>query len=140
VMIDSPHVGGRTGGVVAAPIFKRIAESTLRYMGIGPTINPAAPVLVERHEPANVRTSRAAVESPVVTFVSDGPAGTVPDLYGMSARDAVRKLANLGLAVQLTGDGVVATQDPPAGTAIDPGAVCRLVLNRYVKAREQVQP
>src|SRR6185295_20399148 len=50
VVIDAPHEGGRTGSAVAAPIFKRIAESALRYLSIGPTINPEPPVLVERHE------------------------------------------------------------------------------------------
>ena len=48
VVIDSPHGAGYTGGVVSAPVFKRIAESTLRYLGIGPTINPAPAVLVAR--------------------------------------------------------------------------------------------
>ncbi len=57
VVIDAPHVNGTSGGVVAAPIFKRIAETTLRYLGIGPTINPEPPVLVERRDTANVRTS-----------------------------------------------------------------------------------
>ena len=43
---DSPHGNGYYGGTVAAPIFKRIAEQSLRQLGIGPTINPAPRVLV----------------------------------------------------------------------------------------------
>ena len=39
-----------SGGAVSAPIFKRIAEATLRYLGVPPTINPAPPVLVARHD------------------------------------------------------------------------------------------
>ncbi len=46
VVIDSPHGKGYTGGAVAAPIFKRIAEASLRHLGIAPTVNPAPPVLV----------------------------------------------------------------------------------------------
>ena len=57
VVIDAPHLNGSSGGVVAAPIFQRIAETTLRHLGIGPTINPEPPVLVERRDAANVRTS-----------------------------------------------------------------------------------
>ncbi len=49
VVIDSPHAKGYYGGTVAAPIFKRIAEESLRHLGIGPTINPAPPVLVARN-------------------------------------------------------------------------------------------
>ena len=48
VVIDAPHAGGNSGGAVAAPIFKRIAEAALRYLGVPPTINPAPPVLVAR--------------------------------------------------------------------------------------------
>ena len=42
VMIDTPRVGSDTGGVVAAPIFKRIAEAALRLLGVPPNINPPA--------------------------------------------------------------------------------------------------
>jgi hypothetical protein len=52
VVIDSPHAGTYFGGSVAAPIFKRI-ESTLRYLGIGPTLSPASPVIVARHDEAS---------------------------------------------------------------------------------------
>ena len=42
VVIDSPHANGNSGGTVAAPIFKRIAEASLDYLGVGPTINPGS--------------------------------------------------------------------------------------------------
>ena len=54
VMIDSPRVGGDTGGVIAAPIFKRIADASLRHLGVTPTINPAPPVIVARNQPTPV--------------------------------------------------------------------------------------
>ena len=50
VVIDSPHAGGYYGGVVAAPVYRNIAEASLRYLGIGPTIDPEPPVLVARHK------------------------------------------------------------------------------------------
>ena len=40
VVTDSPHAGLNTGGPVSGPVFKRIAEAALQYLGIGPTINP----------------------------------------------------------------------------------------------------
>ncbi|HSC28794.1 MAG TPA: penicillin-binding protein 2, partial [Vicinamibacterales bacterium] len=49
VVIDTPRARGYYGGTVAAPIFRRIAEASLRHLGIGPTINPVPPVLVTRH-------------------------------------------------------------------------------------------
>ena len=36
-VIDSPRRGGRTGGAVAAPVFRAVAEATLRRLGVPPT-------------------------------------------------------------------------------------------------------
>ena len=132
VVTDSPHTKGHTGGVVSAPVFKKIAEATLRYLGIGPTINPLPPVLVARNDEGRRPTGGAgAGDEPFVTLVADGPPGTVPDLHGMSAREAVRKLAKLGMNASVAGDGFVVSQVPAAGTPIDGVAVCHLVLERW---------
>jgi cell division protein FtsI (penicillin-binding protein 3) len=133
VVTDSPHTKGHTGGVVSAPVFKKIAEESLRYLGIGPTINPSSPVLVARKDDA---TDRPTAESereaaPMVSLVADGPPGTVPDLSGMSARDAVRRLVKLGMSARVTGDGFVVSQTPPAGSPIEGDGVCRLILERW---------
>jgi cell division protein FtsI (penicillin-binding protein 3) len=138
VVIDAPHGVSPTGGFAAAPIFKRIAEPALRYLGIGPTIDPELPVFVDRRNPADARTQPRNDGLPFVSLVADGPPGTVPNLHGMSAREAVRTLAKLGLTAHVSGDGFVISQDPPAGAVIEPGALCRLVLNRWVARREQV--
>ena len=131
VVIDSPHAGTYFGGSVAAPIFKRIAESTLRYLGIGPTLSPASPVIVARHDEASgTQTAAPETAGPVVSFVTDGSAATMPDLTGMSARQAMRTLVTVGLTARISGDGVVVSQDPPAGTALDSGGVSRITLER----------
>ena len=46
VVTDSPHAGTYYGGSVSAPIFKRIAEATMRRLAIPPSIDPAPAVLV----------------------------------------------------------------------------------------------
>jgi len=131
VVTDSPHAGPTTGGAVSAPVFKRIAEATLRYLGVAATINPAPPVLVARHDGvASSPASAAESAEPVVTLIADGPPGTVPDVRGMSARDAVRKLVKFGMNARLGGDGFVVAQDPAPGTPIDADTVCHLVLER----------
>jgi beta-lactam-binding protein with PASTA domain len=66
----------------------------------------------------------------VVSLVTDGPPGTVPDLRGLSARDAVRKLVKLGMNARATGDGFVISQTPEPGAPIDGDSLCRLVLER----------
>jgi hypothetical protein len=132
VMIDAPHANGNSGGGVAAPIFKRIADPVMRHLGIAPTINPAPPVLVARGEPMRAATPPPLVsQTPVVTLVSsDSQQQTLPDLRGMSARDAMRTLMKLGLTARLSGQGFVLAQDPPPGTPFEAGEVSRLQLGR----------
>ena len=136
VMIDSPRVGGDTGGAVAAPIFKRIADSSLRHLGVTPTINPAPPVMVARTMETPV-TQVAAVGTPNVVAMPATMTDTgLPDLRGMGAREALRELARLGLTARMQGTGIVVDQVPEAGSPLEPGATCTLVLSR----RELLRP
>jgi cell division protein FtsI (penicillin-binding protein 3) len=136
VVIDAAKgPNGDHGGMVAAPIFKTIAEPALRYLGIPSTINPPPPVLVARHDPAGSTPASSVVrDEPVISLVADGPAGTVPDVRGMSAREAVRKLVTLGLNAYASGDGEVVSQSPEPGVRFEPEAVCRLVLQRTLRS------
>ena len=132
VVIDSAQVGRGYGGTVAAPIFSRIAAASLRHLGVAPTVNPAPPVMVARSDPSLVSpVSASGDERTVVALAANGgdPA-TVPDLRGLSARDAMQVLAQLGMTPRLRGAGVVIDQDPPAGSPLERGAACTLVLDR----------
>jgi len=129
VVTDSPHAGPTTGGLVSAPIFKRIAEATLQYLGVPRNVDPEPPVLAARQD-GTALTALSAPSTPVVSLVADGEPGTMPDLRGMSAREAVQKLARIGVTARITGDGVVTSQDPAAGALVESVAVCRLTLER----------
>jgi len=58
----------------------------------------------------------------------------MPDLTGLSAREALKALAEIGLAPRIVGDGSVFEQDPPAGTPLERGATATLHLHRQVVA------
>ena len=133
VVIDSPH-GSVTayGGTVAAPIFQRIAEASLRHLGIAPTINAPSPLLVKHggvdldsEQPRRIRTAidRELAPEPV-------RAGMMPDLRGVSARAAVTSLNRLGVTFKVSGDGFVVEQSPEPGTALSAGDSARLKLAR----------
>ena len=130
VVIDAPHTGSNSGGMVSAPVFRRIAEATLTYLAVAPTVNPAPPVMVARGGASAPAPTASAAPEPIVRLVHGGPSGIAPDLRGMSARDAMRTLVSLGLSGHVTGDGFVVSQDPPAGAPIEDGALCRIVLTR----------
>jgi len=136
VLIDSPHGKGYYGGVVAAPVFKRIAEQALLHLGISPTVNAEPPVLVERLDGVRSTLPAVARATSVLTPILNQPAasGLMPELRGMSAREAVQTLARLGLVPCVVGDGLVAGQDLPPGTAIERGATVVVHLARKVPA------
>jgi len=132
VLIDSPHGHGSTGGVVAAPIFKRIAEASLRHLGIAPTVNAPPPVLVAAREPDPERPvpQRVSLSANVLNTIEPARSGLMPDLRGLSARDAVRALTRIGLTARMSGNGFVLDQSLEAGSVLIPGGTCTLKLGR----------
>ena len=143
VVTDSAHgPHGAFGGPVSGPVFKRIAEAALRYYGVPPTINPPPPLLVARHEEEVLeQPASVPIEAPaVITTVNAVNGSTVPDLAGMSARDALRVLARLGIASRLRGTGVVVQQQPAAGTPVDPDVTATLWLERQPAVRLASEP
>jgi cell division protein FtsI (penicillin-binding protein 3) len=142
VVIDSPHVNGHTGGAVSAPIFQRIAEASLRHLGVGPTIGAPSPVLVARHAPEHVDAAPVAVRTPAVTGApaEHAAAGTMPDLRGLSAREALRTLTSLGMTARISGDGLVVRQTPAPGALLQTGAGSQLELARRPLAARESRP
>ena len=147
VVVDSPHKVPPYGATVAAPIFKRIATAAMRQYGVPPSINPAPALLVARREAEgtheqpldsarDMSTSTAGITPNIVTV--DGgahaPQGFVPDLRGLSARDALRTLSRLGMSARLNGTGIVVRQLPEAGAPIDRDTSSTLWLERQLAA------
>jgi cell division protein FtsI (penicillin-binding protein 3) len=136
VVIDSPNNGGYYGGTVAAPVFQRIADASLRQLGIGPTIGALPPVLVARHESATGPVTARPVRAPAVFQASVEPAteGLMPDLRGLSAREALRALTAIGLSARMTGSGFVVSHTPEAGSLLLRGETAALKLDRRLPA------
>lgn len=133
VVIDSPRAAGYYGGAVAAPVFQRVAEAALRHLGVPPTINPDPPVLVARRPDSTDAPAPTPVRTPAVLTPFAGLAasqGLMPDLRGLSAREALRAIGRIGLGVRLAGEGVVVEQDPAPGSYIETGAIAVLWLRR----------
>ncbi len=113
IVMDEPRAS-IYGGVVAAPVFKRVAE---RWIGTLPAVAeqliPGDPHLdiIPPVPPAQVRMTSLA--GPIPT--QDTTVGIMPDLVGMSARAARHAMVQRGLRVRLQGHGRVISQDPAAG-------------------------
>ena len=61
---------------------------------------------------------------------SDTPSGAIPDVKGVSVREAIARLEASGYSVDFDGVGYVFAQEPEAGTAAGPGTKVKLSL-RY---------
>jgi len=132
VVVDSPHGVPAYGGTVAAPIFQRITDQALRYYGVQRSINAPPPLIVERRQPGAPALASGPAEPPSVLPVGGTSTAdpVVPDLTGMSGRDAVRMLATLGLPVQVVGHGLVTDQRPLPGTPVVAAVAARVWLDR----------
>lgn len=128
VVVDSPTIGSKYGGSVGAPAFHRIAEAALEYAGVAPTINPTAPVIVASDRPLLQAPPRP--ETPVIALVGGRP--VMPDVRGMTLRDALRVTSALGLTMTSEGDGFVVTQSPQPGEFLSESGRGSIQLRRTV--------
>jgi cell division protein FtsI (penicillin-binding protein 3) len=143
VMIDEPMAGTYAGGSVAAPVFRRVGEMALRYLGVPPDGADATKKLADvgsgkKDDPASsaydvVREAKGTVVP--VAAVAPGKrrapkAGEVetPDLSGYPARNAVKQLVDAGLFPKIEGSGRVLRQDPPAGSVVSRGTTVTITL------------
>jgi cell division protein FtsI (penicillin-binding protein 3) len=137
VVIDTPHTGGTHGGEVAAPVFKRIAEASLRALRVLPTVTPPTSITVAPAATSAraVPVSQAVTPAPIVLKPGDDTGLRMPDLTGLTAREALRAIGHAGLMTRLTGAGVVTSQTPRAGDPIEAGCVAMVQLGRPAPPR-----
>ena len=133
VVIDSPHGNGYTGGAVAAPVFKRIAEAALHLPRRRPDHQRAAAGARGAARSVARRRRRAAAGARGQRAVGHRRAGAQrADARSARAERArsAQALSRIGMTAQMSGDGFVVEQSPPPGAPLDGGDVCRLVLER----------
>ena len=147
VSLDSP-VGPHEGGMVAAPVFKRIAEQVLPYLDV-PRDVPLSPKLIQasyKHPevdesatledftpvdfaaqpdrpPAQEKNSQPEPAKPSITVALDeGGDIAVPDFRGKTMRDVTEMCLRLGLEPVLVGSGFAVDESPTDGAKVRRGA------------------
>lgn len=132
VVLDDPMGGTYYGGSVAGPVFRRIGEMALRYLGVTPrgTVPMKLSEVSDRAKDPDMAGNKAArlPMAPPVTSFSPARAGEakVPDFAGWPAREAVKTAIGLGLVPSVEGSGRLARQEPPAGSVLPKGATIKL--------------
>ena len=128
VAIDEPEGRGAdvTGGTVAAPAWAAIAHEALRQLDVMPDdARVDAPVLVSSL--AGGADPEPAPEEAARMPLRPGQA-MVPDVSGMGARTATRRLAQAALEPELRGSGRAVAQSPRAGAIVKRGARVKVTL------------
>ncbi|MBW2527940.1 MAG: PASTA domain-containing protein [Deltaproteobacteria bacterium] len=145
VVIDEPMGGVYSGGEVAAPVFRRVSEMALRYLGVRPRgtravklaevseyakgDDPATTAYAVIKEASGGDEEATAEPAPAAQPPAQGQKGVrVPDLGGMPVRAAVQRALELGFAPRVIGTGRLARVEPEAGTLVAKGAELTLVF------------
>ena len=143
VSLVTPRGAANQGGDVAAPLFQRIAEQSLRHLAVPPDDPDRSLRMVEYRPasivPASFQARADMAPAPPVEAGDLGDPGLMPDLRGRSAREAALMAARRGLIVELKGSGRVVGQAPEPGTEIEAGASCVLTLGRETPSTEGPQ-
>ena len=123
VIIDEPH-GSNYGGIVAAPVFRAVMEKVLPYLNVFPKETQ-----IVRNEPDSLPRRESLGSEPSVDAVkmSKGAMMVVmPDLTGLSKRNALSRIEGKGLIIRVSGNGKVIEQTPRAGAVVEKGDICYL--------------
>ncbi len=135
VVLDEPMIG-HYGGDLAGPVFRRVAEASLRYLGVTPSAGAAKIASVKREgDPADATLAAMKTSPPVpapAASAVEGPAAPggirVPDATGLPAHDVVVALSKAGFVPQIEGWGRAVRQTPAPGTPAPRGSAVRVVF------------
>ena len=123
VVIDEPQ-GGNYGGVVAAPIFKTIMERALSCLQVVPK-----GTMVVKNKLDSAPRKEPPESQPLIKGIKVGKGAVtivMPDLSGLSMRNALSRMEGRGLIIKVSGNGKVVEQAPRPGTVIERGDICFL--------------
>ncbi|WP_127715366.1 penicillin-binding protein [Halobacteriovorax sp. HLS] len=120
VYVHRPEKGkAYYGGVVAAPVFKKIAQYILykdRNLGN---------LAVKKNFDKKNNFDTVKVKHSSTRIIK----GHIPDFKGLDKRSASQLAKKLNLTIHHQGIGVVSSQDPPSGEKIEGGRSVRLYYN-----------
>ena len=150
VVVVTINGSSEFGGIVAAPVFQKVATEALRILGTIPDVPPETQLpeyeledealddlsIAELALPPTeemLRTEQPAGEPPMLLAAQisqfvQGP--TIPDFQGQSLRRVAAECIRLGVEFEYHGNGVARDQYPPPGTVLPVGERVRVLFAR----------
>jgi cell division protein FtsI (penicillin-binding protein 3) len=123
ISVDTPTEGYAYGGVVAAPAFSEIAAESMRILGIPPT-----ETIPEKNKNILVFSNDTETVPPAEIIWTEKGEIIVPNLTGLTLRDALSTLQIANLKLRFKGSGRVVDQFPEPGTHIAPNEAFEITL------------
>lgn len=124
IVIDSPKGEVHQGGTLAGPRAQKILEGALRYYGIPVAKDTPSSVNLSHNDPP-VR----ATPQPVVPERSPAAnEAVVPNLTGLTVRQAGEVLGKLELRFEFEGSGLAVKQSLDPGKVVKKGAVVKVTF------------
>jgi len=140
VLISKPK-GKYYGGMVAAPVFKNINE---KILALGQTIKKESKqqsdIKTVQNENQENKSDYYPVEHQIDRgvkkveniFVSNTKKNIMPDLIGMTIKEALLIMNEMGIQCSISGSGLVTKQSIPPGTIIKSRKVCRITCSQLI--------
>ncbi|NBJ14166.1 MAG: PASTA domain-containing protein [Dehalobacter sp. 4CP] len=126
VVIDTPHAPVVQGGTLGGPRVKNIIEGTLQYYGV--PVSAETPSDLTKVDPDALVEEAAAKNGNTAADKNSTPARQagegevlVPDLKGLTIRQAGELLGKLDLRYEFGGSGLAYKQSPEAGKVVNRG-------------------
>ena len=139
VGIDNPRGTYYYGGQVAAPVFRKIIEASLKYLKVPGSQVHASESVLRQLPPREARGEVPIVErgQPVVLVEAKGPdreqaveggrrSWKIPDLTGLTMRGVLEAAADADIAWSFNGTGVAVNQKPAPGSVVHAGQRCQV--------------
>ena len=132
------------GGVVAAPVFREVAQAALRILEVprdipdgiaepsipGPEDNAADLAMAGLGDRVPELEDPPGAPAPTAGGRLAGAGPRAPDFRGKSRRAVVEEATAAGLAVELAGNGIARAQAPAPGSVLAPGETIRVHFSR----------
>ena len=146
ILINSPKIG-KYGGLVAAPVFKKVAERIIKSYPDQFRINRSIPstkitggenessrggmVKVSEDDLGNTNPSSIKTSVKENNYQDEIPeiksSDVMPDLTNYNLRNAILVLSKLGIGFKINGSGRIISQSIQPGQKIRKGITCELV-------------
>ncbi len=134
ILLNSPDLG-RYGGLVAAPIFKNIAERIVQndIEKFQQYLNPDLMKNLKFAEDNSEIDSRNKIQiEPIsVKKVTLTAKNKMPDLINCQVKDAIYALTKLGVKYKIKGTGIITSQSIMPGQKLNGSEVCLIECSEY---------